>query len=61
MVETCSNGKAWTVNTNGCATSVMHSKPNMVKFPVLCGVWKECRELFPKGYKLVGADLSGLE
>ena len=53
------------VNTNGCATHrCTHSRPNMSQIPsVYAEYGKECRELFyaPKGYKLVGADLSSLE
>ena len=53
------------VNTNGCATHrCTHSKPNMSQTPSVNAPYgHECRELFyaPKGFKLVGADLSGLE
>ena len=53
------------VNTNGCATHrCTHSRPNMSQVPSVSAEFgTECRELFyaPKGYKLVGADLSGLE
>lgn len=53
------------VNTNGCLTSrCTHSQPNIAQTPrVGTPYGTECRSLFhaPKGYKLVGADLSGLE
>ena len=53
------------VNTNGCATHrCTHSRPNMSQVPSVSAEFgTECRELFyaPKGFKLVGADLSGLE
>jgi len=53
------------VNTNGCLTSrCTHSQPNIAQTPRVGSPYGlECRTLFhaPKGYKLVGADLSGLE
>lgn len=53
------------VITNGAVTGRMtHHSPNMAQVPS-CGspYGKECRSLWtvPKGYKLVGADASGLE
>jgi hypothetical protein len=53
------------VNTNGAVTGrCTHSNPNMAQVPAVRAPYgKECRELFivPKGYKMVGADASGLE
>jgi DNA polymerase-1 len=53
------------VNTNGAATGrCTHSKPNIAQVPSVGAKYgSECRSLFkaPEGYKLVGADLSGLE
>jgi len=53
------------VNTNGAATGrCTHNRPNMSQVPSVGAPYGEdCRALFyaPKGYKLVGADLSGLE
>ena len=53
------------VNTNGAVTGrCTHSNPNMAQVPaVRASYGKECRELFTvaKGYKMVGADASGLE
>lgn len=53
------------INTNGAVTGrCTHSNPNMAQVPAVRAPYgKECRELFtvPKGYKLVGADASGLE
>lgn len=53
------------VNPIGCVTGrCSHSKPNMAQVPASYSPYgKECRSLFtvPKGYKLVGADASGLE
>lgn len=53
------------VKTNGAVTGRMtHSKPNMAQVPRVGAPYgKECRALFtvPEGYKLVGADASGLE
>ncbi len=52
------------VNTNGTRTRrCTHYKPNLAQVPVFEGLGKRCRELFiiPEGYKLVGADASGLE
>ena len=53
------------VMTNGAVTGrCTHMRPNIAQVPAV-GVpyGKECRELFtvPKGYKLVGLDLSSLE
>ena len=52
-------------NTNGAVTGrATHAYPNVAQVPS-CGApyGKECRELFtvPKGKKLVGVDVSGLE
>jgi len=53
------------VRTLGCVTGRMsHNKPNLAQVPAVYAPYgKECRELFtvPRGYKLVGADASGLE
>jgi DNA polymerase I-like protein with 3'-5' exonuclease and polymerase domains len=53
------------VNTNGAVTGrCTHSNPNMAQVPAVRAPYgKECRELFTvaKGYKMVGADASGLE
>lgn len=53
------------VNTNGAVTGrATHSSPNIGQVPACDSPYgSECRELFevPKGKKLVGADLSGLE
>ena len=53
------------VNTNGAVTGrCTHSNPNMAQVPAVRAPYgKECRSLFivPKGYKMVGADASGLE
>lgn len=53
------------VNTNGAATGrCTHNKPNIAQVPSVGAPYgAECRALFhaPAGYKLVGADLSGLE
>jgi DNA polymerase-1 len=53
------------VNTNGAVTGrCTHSNPNMAQVPAVRAPFgKECRSLFivPKGYKMVGADASGLE
>jgi DNA polymerase I len=53
------------INTNGAATGrCTHSNPNMAQVPSVRKPYgKECRQLFtvPKGYKLVGTDLSGIE
>jgi len=53
------------VNTFGTITSrCTHSKPNIAQVPSVDSPYgKECRSLFtvPKGYKLVGVDVSGLE
>ena len=53
------------VNTLGTITSrCTHSKPNIAQVPSVDSPYgKECRSLFtvPKGYKLVGVDVSGLE
>ena len=53
------------VNTNGAVTGrCTHQSPNLAQVPG-CGApfGKECRSLFhaPKGYRIVGADASGLE
>lgn len=53
------------VNTCGAVTGRMtHSKPNLAQVPAGYSPYgKECRELFTveEGYRLVGADASGLE
>jgi DNA polymerase I len=53
------------VNTNGAVTGrCTHSRPNIAQVPKVGTKYgKECRALFRarKGWKLVGADLSGLE
>lgn len=53
------------MNTNGAVTGRgTHSNPNLGQVPAIGSLWgAECRSLFtvPKGKKLVGADLSGLE
>jgi DNA polymerase I-like protein with 3'-5' exonuclease and polymerase domains len=53
------------VNTNGAVTGrCTHSNPNMAQVPAVRAPYgKECRELFKvaPGYKMVGADASGLE
>ena len=53
------------VNTMGTVTSrCTHSNPNTAQIPsVRAPYGKECRELFyaPKGYTLLGMDMSGLE
>lgn len=53
------------VNTNGAVTGrCTHSNPNMAQVPAVRAPYgKECRELFTvqQGYRLVGADASGLE
>lgn len=53
------------VNTNGAVTGRMtHNYPNVSQTPSVGKPYgKECRELFtvPKGKKLVGVDVSGLE
>ena len=53
------------VTTNGALTGrATHSQPNLAQVPsVRAFMGKECRELFyaPEGYKIVGADASGLE
>jgi DNA polymerase I len=53
------------VITNGAVTGRMtHQSPNMAQVPSVGSPYGiECRSLFtvPKGYKLVGADASGLE
>jgi DNA polymerase I-like protein with 3'-5' exonuclease and polymerase domains len=54
-----------TCNTNSCVTSrASHSFPNLGQVPSTSAPYgKECRELFtvPKGKRLVGIDISGLE
>ncbi|NBP29687.1 MAG: hypothetical protein EBV23_08940 [Flavobacteriia bacterium] len=51
--------------TNGAVTGrCTHKNPNMAQVPSVGSPYgKECRSLFtvPKGYKLVGADASGIE
>ena len=53
------------MNTIGAATGrCTHSNPNMAQVPSVRKPYgKECRQLFtvPKGFKLVGTDLSGIE
>jgi len=53
------------VISNGAVTGRMtHSSPNMGQIPSVSSPYgKECRDLWtvPKGYKLVGCDLSGIE
>jgi DNA polymerase I-like protein with 3'-5' exonuclease and polymerase domains len=53
------------VNPIGCVTGrCSHSKPNVAQVPAAYSPYgKECRSLFtvPEGFKLVGADASGLE
>lgn len=53
------------VNTNGAATGrCTHNRPNIAQVPSVGAAYgTECRALFhaPEGFKLVGADLSGLE
>ena len=53
------------VNPNGAVTGrATHQNPNLGQVPSLSSEYgKECRELFtvPKGWKLMGADASGLE
>ena len=53
------------VNTNGAVTGRMtHNSPNMAQVPAVYSEYgADCRScwIVPKGYKLVGADASGLE
>ena len=53
------------VNSNGAVTGrATHQNPNLGQVPSLGSAYgKECRDLFtvPKGWKLMGADASGLE
>lgn len=53
------------VNSNGAVTGRMtHSSPNMAQVPAVYSEYGvDCRScwIVPKGYKLVGADASGLE
>ena len=53
------------VNHMGAVTSrCTHNNPNVAQVPSLSAEYgKECRELFhaPKGFKIIGADASGLE
>lgn len=53
------------VNTNGAVTGrATHAYPNIAQVPSCSAPYgKQCRELFtvPKGWKLMGADASGLE
>jgi DNA polymerase I-like protein with 3'-5' exonuclease and polymerase domains len=53
------------VNTNGASTGrCTHNRPNIAQCPSVSAPYgTDCRALFhaPSGYKLVGADLSGLE
>jgi DNA polymerase-1 len=65
-LKVCTNGKIHgSVNPNGAATArATHSYPNLAQIPSMRAAYgKECRELFtvPKGWKLMGADASGLE
>jgi DNA polymerase-1 len=65
-LRVCANGKIHgSVNTNNAATGrATHSHPNLAQIPSMRAAYgKECRELFtvPKGWKLMGADASGLE
>jgi DNA polymerase I-like protein with 3'-5' exonuclease and polymerase domains len=60
------NGKVHgSYNTNGAVTGrATHSNPNIAQVPSGSAEYgRECRELFgcPPGWKLVGADYSGLE
>mgnify|MGYP001590381027 CR=1 FL=1 len=60
------NGKLHgSVMTNGCVTGrASHTRPNIGQVPSTRAPYgKQCRELFtvPKGWKLMGADASGLE
>ena len=60
------NGKIHgTCNTNSTVTArASHANPNLAQIPsVIVPYGKECRSLFtvPKGHKLVGIDVSGLE
>lgn len=53
------------INTNGAVTGrCTHSSPNLAQVPSVRAVWgPECRSLFTvrPGFRMVGADLSGLE
>ena len=53
------------INPNGAVTGrATHAYPNIAQVPSLSAPYgRECRELFtvPKGWKLMGADASGLE
>lgn len=53
------------INTNGAVTGrATHAFPNIAQVPSCSAPYgKQCRELFtvPKGWKLMGADASGLE
>ena len=65
-LKVCTNGKIHgSVNPNGAATGrATHSYPNLAQIPSMRADYgKDCRELFtvPKGWKLMGADASGLE
>jgi len=65
-LKVCTNGKIHgSVNPNGAATGRgTHSHPNLAQIPSMRAAYgKDCRELFtvPKGWKLMGADASGLE
>ena len=65
-LKVCSNGKIHgSVNPNGAVTGrATHSYPNLAQVPSMRSPYgKDCRELFtvPKGWKLMGADASGLE
>lgn len=65
-LKLCRNGRIHgQVITNGAATGrCTHNRPNIAQVPRVGAPYgEECRALFhaPKGYRLVGADLSGLE
>jgi len=65
-LKVCSNGKIHgSVNPNGAVTGrATHAYPNLAQVPSMRAPYgKDCRELFtvPKGWKLMGADASGLE
>lgn len=53
------------INTNGAVTGrATHQAPNLAQVPAVRSPYgKQCRELFtvPRGFSMVGADLSGLE
>ena len=65
-LKVCRNGKIHgSVNPNGAVTGrATHAYPNVAQVPSTRAMHgKACRELFtvPKGWKLMGADASGLE